>query len=216
MAESVEGAHNWTVEATQQICETQKVVSPTPANCIFCGAPDAMQEISFPETFTAYQLLQAGDKACSRCAEMFSDPKFRRNCWFMHESEWEKIEDPIEFLEMNILTYALPITLYFTKAKRKHGWVNAVQNPVLNTEQFILCVDEDKILFERSVFNKLVSFSRGLLNREIPKGVLLGGMPSLGTLHKFGLTLIEGCRLQELRKNQLWEMCVKFVKPKTK
>jgi len=46
--------------------------------CVFCGNENAETPIIFPSTFTAHQFLQAGNKACSRCAEMFTDPKYRR------------------------------------------------------------------------------------------------------------------------------------------
>ena len=76
--------------------------------CVFCGA-EAVVPVVFPETFTAYQLLQAGDKACPRCAEMFKNPKFRRNCWFTTGNLWCKLDDPLEFLDYKIVAMDLEV-----------------------------------------------------------------------------------------------------------
>lgn len=176
--------------------------------CVFCGAP-ASKKIVFPDTFTAYQLLQAGDQACSRCAEMFKEAKFRRNCWVMQGTEWRKIDDVLGFLTA---MPEPPFVLYLTLQKRKHGWIIAVQNPVLCKDKFVLVVDEDKILFERNRFNDFHAFSKALLNRGIPKGVLLCGMPNPSSLRKFGLTWQEAKKLEQLKGNMFWMVCVKFGK----
>ena len=178
------------------------------SNCVFCGA-SASVPVVFPETFTAYQLLQAGDKACARCAEMFRDPRFRRNCWVLRKGVWSVVEEPLAFLEA---LPEQPFVLYLTKKKRKHGWILAVQNPVLNRDKFILVVDEEKVLFERKKFEELLAFSRGLLDRGIPKGVLLHGMPYPSSLRKYGVSWPEAIRLRQLQREPLWRVIVEFAK----
>ena len=177
--------------------------------CIFCGVQVFKdgEYVSFPETFTAYQFLQAGDKACGRCAGMFRDPKFRRNCWLVKVSVFTVLLSPLSAL------FELPeppFLLYFTRQKRKHGWILAVQNPVLSLDKFILVVDEDKILFEHKKFEEFLAFSRDLLNRGVPKGVLLGGMPNPSSLRKYGLSWPEAVRLRDLQREPLWRVCVDF------
>ena len=179
------------------------------SNCVFCGA-EASVPVVFPETFTAYQLLQAGDKACARCAEMFRDPRFRRNCWVLREGVWSVVEEPLAFLE------ALPeppFVLYLTKKKRKHGWILAVQNPVLNVDRFVLVVDEEKIMFERAKFEEYLRFSKRLLDTHaIPKSVLLGGMPKPSDIRRYGLAWADCFKLRSYERDRLWRCVVEFNK----
>jgi len=177
--------------------------------CIFCGAilEADSKIVKFPETFTAYQFLQAGSGACSRCAEMFVDPKFRRNSWIIKGREFTVLEDPLGTL-LNLPEP--PFILYLTKGKRKHGWIRAVQNPVLSRDRFILVVDEDKVVFERDVFAGLNGFADQLLDRGVPKSVLLGGMPAASAVRKFSLSRGECGRLRELHHNSLWRICIGF------
>jgi len=176
--------------------------------CVFCGSPHAVVPVVFPATFTAYQLLQAGDKACARCAEMFQDAKFRRNCWIVKDGSFAVLDDPL--LALSCLPEP-PFLIYFTKQKRKHGWILAVQNPVLNLYKFILVVDEEKILFERSRFEEYMAFSKGLLDKRIPKSVLLGGMPLPSVVKHYCLRWPTCFRLQKLMKEPLWRLCVVFA-----
>ena len=180
------------------------------SNCVFCGAPAAVPVV-FPETFTAYQLLQAGDKACERCAEMFRDAKFRRKCYFIKNGVFTEIADVLGFLTA---MPPPPYTLYLTKQKRKHGWIGAVQNPVLNLNRFILCVDEDRIMFERGKFNDYLDFLLSLWFREVPKGVMLGGYPQAGIVRKYGLTRLECLQLQAVQSDRLWRFVVAFKQRK--
>jgi hypothetical protein len=177
------------------------------SSCVFCGSGDAVESVVFPLTFTAYQLLQAGDKACGRCAEMFCDPKYRRNSWVLKNGKLEVIVDALEFL---LSLPEPPFILYFTRSKRKHGWIRAVQNPVLSTVRFILVVDEDKILFDAEVFMELYVFAKRLFDRHIPKAVLVGGMPVPSVHRKYGLSWEESFRLRDLKSNMLWRFVVEF------
>jgi hypothetical protein len=107
-----------------------------------------------------------------------------------------------------------PFTLYLTKAKRKHGWIGAVQNPVLNLNRFILCVDEDKIFFESQKFVEHMKFLETLWLRELPKGVMLNGYPSAGIILKYKLSREECQRLEKLQNNRLWQFVVAFKQKK--
>jgi hypothetical protein len=188
------------------------------SGCVFCGASGVVPVV-FLDTFTAYQLLQAGDQACNRCVKMLSDPKFRRNCWYMQGESWFKVPDVLEFLELTLPALDLkasPIVLYLTLQKRKHGWILAVQNPVLNSNRFVLVCDEDKIFFDRERFLVHLQFCRVLRAREIPKVVLLGGYPSASTIRHFGLSFEECSKLRSLQRDKLWELCVKFDRTKPK
>lgn len=182
--------------------------------CVFCGASNPTIHVRFKDTFTAYQYVQAGDWACSRCAVMLEDAKFRRNCWVMFgneedRSKWVKIEDVLSFLQ-NMPNPSF--VLYLTLQKRKHGWILAVQNPVLNRNRFILVVDEEKIFFERHRFMRLKMFSENLLAREVPKAMLLGGYPSASSIRRFKLSFDECSRLRSLKRDRLWYLVVKFGK----
>jgi hypothetical protein len=117
------------------------------------------------------------------------------------------IEHPLEFL-LNLPEP--PFILYLTKSKRKHGWIRAVQNPVLGTKRFILVVDEDKIYFDAKAYGELYDFCKNLFARRIPKNVMLGGMPQPSILKKNGLTWKEAFKLRELQHNQLWRFVVEF------
>lgn len=174
--------------------------------CVFCGVPASVPWIPKP-TFTAFQLLQAGDKACERCAVIVEDAKFRRNCWVMRGGEWHKIDDVLGFLADMPLP---PFVLYLTLQKRKHGWILAVQNPVLSVNRFILCVDEDKIFFDRQKFNTYLAFLESLWVRKIPKGIMLGGYPSAGLIRKFQFSRDECQRLAHLQSDRLWQFTVAF------
>jgi hypothetical protein len=179
------------------------------SNCIFCGSSDATEQVKFPDTFTAYQMLQAGSHACKRCHTMFTTGIYRRKCFIIKNGEFTEITDVLAFLQNMPQP---PYTLYVTKQKRKHGWINAVQNPVLNTERFILCVDEEKIFFNRPKFNKLIAFLNQLWGRGIHKCTMLGGYPSVGIIRKFGLTREECQQLETLQGDRLWQFVVAFKK----
>ncbi len=180
-------------------------------NCVFCGAK-ADVPIVFPDTFTAYQFLQAGNSACKCCADMFGDAKYRRNCWYMQGNEWVKIEDPLVFLTVTLPAVPLPIIMYLTLKKRKHGWILSVQNPVLNFSRFILVVDEDKIFFDRQKFVEYLQFLGILWERGVPKGVLLSGYPAAGLVRKFRFSRGECRRLEQLQSDRLWQLVVAFKK----
>lgn len=179
----------------------------TESACVFCGSPHPQERIIFPQTFTAYQFVQAGNKACSRCAEMFRDPKYRRNCWIIRNGTFEVIENRVDFL-LNLPSP--PFFLYLTKTKRKHGWIRAVQSPVLNTKRFILIVDEDKIMFDDKTYAHLHAFVKNLYARRIPKAVMVGGMPQPSMHRKYGLSWRESFRLRELQHDPLWRIVVEF------
>jgi hypothetical protein len=140
---------------------------------------------------------------------MFGDARFRRNCWIVKDGEFRVLDDPLEALS---LLPEPPFLIYFTKQKRKHGWIVAVQNPVLNLSKFILVVDEEKVLFDRAQFEEFTVFSRRLLDLGLPKCALLGGMPWPSVIQKYGLTWPECVRLQDLQKNPLWRVCVEFYR----
>lgn len=176
-------------------------------SCVFCGSTSSLEKVVFPQTFTAYQLLQAGDQACKQCHAMFTDPKYRRNCWVTRKGNLEFIRDPLDFL-LNLPEP--PFLLYLTKGKRKHGWIRTVQNPVLSINRFVLSVDENTIYFDSKVYGELLGFCNGLFDRGVPKKVLLGGMPQPSIMRKYGLSWAEYYRLRELKGNQLWRVIVEF------
>jgi CRISPR type IV-associated protein Csf1 len=78
----------------------------------------------------------------------------------MQGTEWRKIDDVLGFLTA---MPEPPFVLYLTLQKRKHGWIIAVQNPVLCKDKFVLVVDEDKILFERTALMIYTLFLRRCL-----------------------------------------------------
>lgn len=150
--------------------------------------------------------------ACARCAELVNDAKFRRNCWIMRENEWEKIEDVLAFLSD---MPEPPFVLYLTLQKRKHGWILAVQNPVLSKNKFVLVVDEEKILFERQPFTEILQFGHELFfAQSLPKWLLLGGYPQPSSISRFGLERKVCLRLQSLQRNRLWWAIVQFSRRK--
>jgi hypothetical protein len=165
--------------------------------------------VVFPETFTAYQMLQAGNQACARCHTMFTTGLYRRKCYIIKDGVFTEISDVLGFLSS---MPEPPYVLYLTKAKRKHGWINAVRNPILNTEQFILCVDEDKIFFDRTKFAEYLVFLETLWAREVPKGILLVGYPNARSIRKFGFSREECLLLEKLQSDRLWQFVVAFKK----
>lgn len=183
-------------------------------SCVFCGA-SANIPVVFKDTFTAYQLLQAGDKACSRCAEMLRDAKFRRNCWYMQGEEWHKIENSmvLEFLEVTLPTLELPVIMYFTKQWKKHGWIIAVNNPVLCHSRFNIIVDEDKIQnVERKKFTEYLDLLGSFRSRGVPRFILTHGCPSPSSTLKYQITREECQRLAELEGDTMWNFIVAFKK----
>jgi hypothetical protein len=129
----------------------------------------------------------------------------------MKGDSWATIADPLSFLCALPLP---PFVLYLTKAKRKHGWINAVQNPVLNINRFILCVDEDKIFFDRAKFAEYLQFLEVLWEKELPKGLMLSGYPPAGIIRKYKLTRGECQRLQLVQGDRLWRFVVAFKQRK--
>jgi len=140
---------------------------------------------------------------------MFVDAKFRRNSWIVKDGVFAVLEYPLEAL---LALPEPPFVLYLTKTRRKHGWIRAVQNPVLNVGRFILVVDEEKIMFEADGYVELYRFARNLYARRISKWVMLGGMPEPSVHRKYGLSWEESFRLRELQHNPLWRVVVEFKK----
>jgi len=176
--------------------------------CVFCGSSGAIEPVVFSDTYTAFQFLQAGECACSRCAAMFRDPKFRRLNFVLKGAEFIELEDPLAFLDCP--SVEVPFVLYLTRQHRKHGWVLAVQNPVLNLDKFVLIVDEDRLLFERGRYEEFRRFSLDLFERGVPRKVLLGGYPWASVVRKYGLSYEECLRLRDIQRDRLWRLCVEF------
>lgn len=185
---------------------------PETNNCVFCGSSDATEVLKFTDTYTAYQFLQSGNKACKRCAEMYGDSKFRRYNFVLKDSRFILLEIPLDFLDAP--TVEPPFVLYLTRQHRKHGWVLAVQNPVLNLEKFMLVVDEDKLFFERERYEEFRSFSECLFERKVPKKVMVSGYPWASVIKKYGLSHEEAVRLRDLQGDELWKVCVDFWRKK--
>jgi len=180
--------------------------------CVFCGCElsEDAEKAKLLKTFTAYQLLQAGDRACKRCAGMLSDPKFRRRCFVLKDEEFVVLGDPLAFLDHPDVMP--PFVLYLTRQYRKHGWILSVQNPVLSLDKFILVVDEDRLFFEQKKYEEFRRFSEVLFERKIPKKAMLGGYPWASVIRKYGLSHEESLRLRDLQRDKLWRLCVEFRK----
>jgi hypothetical protein len=176
--------------------------------CVFCGAEGATEKVTFPSTFTAYQLLQAGDKACKRCAEMFHDPKYRRNCWIMKgDGSFWVLDKPLKALG-NLPNP--PFLLYLTRTKRKHGWIRSVQNPVLDKSKFILVVDEEKVLFDLPRFLRLNMAVCRMRLFGLPKKCLLGFLPP-SVIRKYKVSKEEIEMINKMKGDPLWGLIVAFA-----
>lgn len=68
------------------------------SNCIFCGSSDAAEQVKFPDTFTAYQMLQAGSHACKRCHTMFTTGIYRRKCFIIKNGDVKEVLRLIQYL----------------------------------------------------------------------------------------------------------------------
>jgi hypothetical protein len=180
--------------------------------CVFCGRSEATAPVQFTDTYTAYQFLQSGSKACERCANMLGDSKFRRRNFVVKDDTFIAVESPLDFLDAP--SAEPPFVLYLTRQHRKHGWVLAVQNPVLNLDRFVLIVDEDKLVFERTRYEELRRFSESLFERKVPKKAMVSGYPWASVIRKYHLSHEEAARLRDLQGDELWKVCVDFKRRK--
>lgn len=182
--------------------------------CVFCGREVSNVDSVTPnirDTFTAYHILSHGEHACRRCNTMYEDSKYRRSNWWVKYGGYHRLEteERLSFLDR---PPSPPFLLYFTRNYRKHGWILSVQNPVLDTDNFYLVIDQDKVWFEREKYEELRSFSKELLDQGIPKKWVKGGCPPPSVLRKYKLKIETVRRLKKLKGNRLWEVCVDFYR----
>jgi len=178
-------------------------------NCIFCGAP-ATQPITLKETFTAQPLLQPGNKACNRCTTYYNDPKYRRKNWYStNGQDFNQIKDVLQFLQD---MPPPPFVLYTTINWKKHGWILSVQNTILNHDKFILICDDQKIYFNRTFFNKLLTDLEPIWQKGVIKKFLTVGYPPAGIIRKYALTREECQLLESYKQHPLWHFIIAFKK----
>jgi len=179
-------------------------------NCVFCGQRgEALRPITFSNSFTAYQFLQAGSGACPQCFKLFQNPKTRKTSWILHgeDGEIRELEHPLETL---LNPPNPPFFIYLTKQKRKHGWIRVINYPALNRDKFIIAYEENRVLIDRQRLAKLVEFARRLRSRNIPVNILLSGNPSASQVRRFKLTREEIDELKTMRGDFQWEIAEKF------
>lgn len=174
--------------------------------CVFCGSSAQTTSIRFPKTFTAYQFLQAGSGACNRCLEMLKDPKYRRNSWIITQNgEFKVLENPIEAL---LNPPEPPFYMYLTRMKRKHGWILAVNYPVLSKDKFFVTVDEERIFIDRQKLEKYWCLYRYFRDKGLRKKDFLSLNPA--SIRKFNLMRKEIQTLKTLSDDRLWRLVVDF------
>ncbi|MEM4454445.1 MAG: hypothetical protein QXT28_07035 [Thermofilaceae archaeon] len=174
--------------------------------CVFCGSNAPTHPVSFPETFTAYQFLQAGSGACSRCLEMFRDPKYRRNNWIItRDGEFRVLENPIEVL---LNPPSPPFYIYLTRTRRKHGWILAVNYPALSRDKFFVTVDEERVFVDRQKLEEYWRLYRCFRDKGLRKKDFFSLSPA--SARKLRLTREEVQALRTLSDDRLWRLVVDF------
>jgi hypothetical protein len=125
-----------------------------------------------------------------------------------------KINNILTFLNYSLPTIKLDkqLILYTTLQKRKHGWILSVNNPILHPDNFILICDDQKILFNRQLFNQMLTDLEPIWQKGVIKKFLTVGYPPAGIIRKYALTRIECQTLESNKKHPLWHFIIAFKK----
>ena len=189
--------------------------APESGTCRICGLTGRGYAIDdvFSDAFTSANQLSAGDHICYRCEYMASAKDYRRYHWIATEEEIEFTKDREELLDTLLHPpegrWMVQVTDGFLYVL--NGWIKA-QEVNVSRDTFRVLDDTDVLNVDRKRLSEMVSFARGLRNREdqVAKRVLTdGAKPS--DYARYGLTRAESDRIDQYRGRADWALAVRLI-----
>jgi len=182
-----------------------------------CGEYTAQGHASvFSKDFTAYAYIYGGNVVCEYCAGMLKHKPFRTRSWVATTAGVEFIESGdgrLRLREVLLDPPEPPFAIYITRNHQRQGWLTLMRYVSLSRERFYVGNDwlDAPAYIVRAEFAGLLAEAEPLLQRKVPRSVLLGeSSPSPALVKK---ALLEGW-MREFRSameragDPAWEVAV--------
>jgi hypothetical protein len=173
--------------------------------CSICGRRPVTRRLKVSEKFTAYPDLYAGLQACSLCATLIEDRRYRASHWILAGGEVRILDSKGELLKI-LQNVPVDSLIYVKSSGRKHGFIRCLR--FRSSERLIaLCgEDEGPQLTTRERLSELVGLAAkayGVLKR---KSSLLEGCSTPEWQYEDVCRMIEG-----VRGDPVWRIVVRAL-----
>ena len=141
--------------------------------CKICSEIKEGTRYKFPDTFTSFYLLSAGEIICNDCIKFLKDQSYRRKSWIM-------INNKIEFIDKKkALQYILEpprerFVMYLTKTGKKQGFLRILGKWNYNRDRFIVAFDDSIVFVDREKAKKFLEIIKDARKKGFTKSELLG------------------------------------------
>jgi len=176
--------------------------------CVYCGlTTNAGHKFKPTGQFTTYQHIQGGTCVCPECNVMKTSQDYRRSMWAVNNSEYIAFKSN-EAKHMLQNPPTPPFVMYFTKTWKKQGWPQLVTRINDSTKYFIVGFDYELVVVDAVKRDEYLEFAQSLMDVGLNKSELLTSNLKHKTYSKlnFDLDIIE--RLQSMKGDPLWDLCV--------
>jgi hypothetical protein len=109
--------------------------------CSICGRRPATRRLKVSEKFTAYPDLYAGLQACSLCATLIEDRRYRASHWILVGDEVRILDSKGELLKI-LQNVPVDSLIYVKSSGRKHGFIRCLR--FRSSERLIALCGEDE------------------------------------------------------------------------
>lgn len=178
--------------------------------CSLCGMQtEHGHEFKDTGSFTTYQYLLGGGIICPECFEMRRNRShdYRANMWAASPSGFVQFKNADAEYHLCNPPYP-PFQMYFTRTWKKMGWINLQNRLNYSSERFVVGFDYDVIAVDATVRDEYLSFIHSLLSVGVGKGEISSGRLSAKTFEKIGFDQAVIDRLNQLKTDPLWDLCV--------
>jgi len=177
--------------------------------CVVCGRETKGFKASFPETFTAYPLLEGGSIVCGRCWSMLKNGDLRRRSWL---ACIEGNKPAVRFLSRQEALQVLleppqpPFAVYLTKTGKKQGFLLLANRVSTSRDLFYVALDDQLLLVDRKKLQRYVELARRAVEAGLRKGDLSEGCGVKAWEHE------DLCReVEAVRGDPLWGLAVWLI-----
>jgi hypothetical protein len=173
--------------------------------CSVCGRRPATRRLKVSEKFTAYPDLYVGLNACSLCATLVEDRRYRMSHWILVGDEVRILSSKEELLKV-LQDVPRDSLVYVKSSGRKHGFIKCLR--FRSSERLIaLCGEDEGLqLTTRERLSELVGLAikaYGVLKR---KSSLLEGCSTMEWQYEDVCRMIEG-----VRGDPVWKIVVRAL-----
>jgi hypothetical protein len=173
--------------------------------CSVCGRRPAVKRLKVSEKFTAYPDLYAGLNACSLCAMLVEDRRYRMSNWVLVGDEVRVLGSKEELLK---LLQDVPVgsLIYVRSSGRKHGFIRCLR--FRSSERLVaLCGEDEGLqLTTKERLSELVGLAVKAYSVLKRKSSLLEGCDTLEWRYEDVCRAIEG-----VRGDPVWRIVVRAL-----